>query len=130
MGKSLRERAARAGRRNQVSPDVCRIRVGDEEYCIDPLDDVFSVLGSKWSLLVIAVVGNQRVVRFVELQKALAGISPRTLTDRLKALEGAGLLVRTVYPEVPLRVEYALTAKGEALRTALLPLLAWAERYL
>ena len=103
--------------------------MGKDEYCIDPLAPVFDALGKKWALFIIAVLGNKRTVRFGELQRSLLDISPRTLSDRLKELEAAGLVRRKAYAEVPLRVEYALTSKGEALRESLLPMLRWAEKH-
>ncbi|RJQ05577.1 MAG: transcriptional regulator [Bacillota bacterium] len=72
------------------------------------------LLGSKWNILIIReLTGGPR--RFSELQAALAGISPRTLSDRLRWLKTEKVVSRTVYSEVPPRVEYALTVKGRAL---------------
>lgn len=105
---------------------ACVIREEGEEYCIYPLDDVMDVLGKKWALFVVAVLGNEERTRFNELHRQLKGISPRTLTDRLRELEGLGLVRRTVYPEVPARVEYELTDPGERMRKALVPFLKWA----
>ncbi len=72
----------------------------------------------KWTLLVIRDLADGRS-RFCELERSLQGISPRTLSLRLRALEEEGIVARQTYPEVPPRVEYALTAKG----LALLPLI-------
>ncbi|MBI4392623.1 MAG: helix-turn-helix transcriptional regulator [Euryarchaeota archaeon] len=83
-------------------------------------------LGRKWSVLVIGIVGNKARTRFHVLQAALPGISPRTLTDRLRELEEQGIVERQAYPEIPPRVEYSLTRQGEILRDALIPLLEWA----
>jgi DNA-binding HxlR family transcriptional regulator len=68
----------------------------------------------KWTLLVIRDLA-EGTARFCELERSLEGISPRTLSLRLRALEEEGVLERTTFPEVPPRVEYALTAKGRAL---------------
>ncbi len=68
----------------------------------------------KWTLLVIRDLAEGRA-RFCELERSLEGISPRTLSLRLRALEEEGVLERTTFPEVPPRVEYALTEKGRAL---------------
>jgi len=72
------------------------------------------IISGKWTLLVIRdlAAGNQR---FCELERSLEGISPRTLSLRLRALEECGIVERHTYPEVPPRVEYALTEKGRAL---------------
>ncbi len=104
---------------------ACIIREGDEDYCIYPLDDLMAVLGKKWALFIIAVLGNNSRTRFNELLRQLKGISPRTLTDRLKELEELRLIERNVFAEVPLRVEYTLTVEGERMRKALIPFLKW-----
>src|ERR687894_1103941 len=68
----------------------------------------------KWTLLLVREL-SEGTSRFCELERSLAGISPRTLSLRLRALEEEGIVERHTFPEVPPRVEYALTAKGEAL---------------
>jgi len=104
---------------------ACIIREGGREYCIYPLDDLMAILGKKWALFIIAVLGNDSTTRFNDLLRQLKGISPRTLTDRLKELTSLGLVRRTIFPEVPLRVEYTLTKDGRRMREALIPFLEW-----
>ena len=79
-----------------------------------PVCRTAEVVCGKWTLLVIRdlAAGSSR---FCELERSLEGISPRTLSLRLRALEDEGIVERHTYPEVPPRVEYALTEKGEAL---------------
>ena len=72
------------------------------------------IVCGKWTLLIIRDLAEGRS-RFCELERSLAGISPRTLSLRLRALEEEGILERRTYPEVPPRVEYALTEKGRSL---------------
>src|SRR3954468_3667665 len=72
------------------------------------------IVCGKWTLLIVRDLAEGRA-RFCELERSLAGISPRTLSLRLRALEEEGIVERTTYPEVPPRVEYALTEKGRAL---------------
>jgi DNA-binding HxlR family transcriptional regulator len=72
------------------------------------------IISGKWTLLVIRDLADGSR-RFCELERSLEGISPRTLSLRLRALEEHGVVVRHTYPEVPPRVEYALTDKGNAL---------------
>jgi DNA-binding HxlR family transcriptional regulator len=72
------------------------------------------IICGKWTMLVIRDLADGRA-RFCELERSLAGISPRTLSLRLRALEEQGIVERNTYPEVPPRVEYSLTLKGEAL---------------
>ena len=79
-----------------------------------PVCATADIICGKWTILVIRDLAEGRS-RFCELERSLAGISPRTLSLRLRALEEEGILKRQTFPEVPPRVEYALTAKGEAL---------------
>src|SRR4051794_9466931 len=79
-----------------------------------PVCRTADVVCGKWTMLVIRDLAEGRS-RFCELERSLHGISPRTLSLRLRALEEEGILERQTFPEVPPRVEYGLTAKGEAL---------------
>src|SRR3954471_1590493 len=79
-----------------------------------PVGCCAEIISGKWTLLMIRDLAEGRQ-RFCELERSLEGISPRTLSLRLRALEEEGILERRTFPEVPPRVEYALTAKGRAL---------------
>jgi DNA-binding HxlR family transcriptional regulator len=79
-----------------------------------PVCRTAEIVCGKWTLLVIRDLAEGRS-RFCELERSLQGISPRTLSLRLRALEQEGIVKRQTYPEVPPRVEYALTEKGQAL---------------
>jgi DNA-binding HxlR family transcriptional regulator len=79
-----------------------------------PVCRTAEVVCGKWTLLLIRDLADGSS-RFCELERSLEGISPRTLSLRLRALEEEGIVERHTYPEVPPRVEYALTVKGEAL---------------
>jgi len=79
-----------------------------------PVCKTAEVVCGKWTLLLIRDLAEGSA-RFCELERSLEGISPRTLSLRLRALEDEGIVERHTYPEVPPRVEYALTAKGKAL---------------
>lgn len=84
-----------------------------EETC--PVAHAVDVLAGKWTMLVIRdLLGGTR--RFSELRASLAGISPKTLTDRLRVLEREGLIERRYYAEIPPRVEYRLTDHGRRLQ--------------
>jgi DNA-binding HxlR family transcriptional regulator len=87
-------------------------------------------VGDKWSVYVIHVLGDAGTLRFNELRGAVDGISQRMLTVTLRGLERDGLVVRTVYPEVPPRVEYALTPLGATLRQLVRGLVEWSEAHL
>ena len=79
-----------------------------------PVCATADIICGKWTILVIRDLAEGRS-RFCELERSLSGISPRTLSLRLRALEEQGIVARHTYPEVPPRVEYSLTEKGEAL---------------
>ena len=72
------------------------------------------IVGAKWTAILVHDL-SEGPRRFSELEHSCSGISPRTLSERLRALEGEGIVVRRSYPESPPRVEYALTDKGQAL---------------
>lgn len=80
-----------------------------------PIAKTLDVIGTKWTFLIIRDLLIQGTMRFSDLLKSMDGISPKTLSLRLKELEVQGILERKVYPEVPPRVEYTLTEKGKQL---------------
>lgn len=94
-----------------------------------PVCKTAEVVCGKWTLLVIRDLAEGNC-RFCELERSLEGISPRTLSLRLRALEDEGIVERRTYPEVPPRVEYALTAKGEALVPLIDDMRAYGTRWL
>jgi DNA-binding HxlR family transcriptional regulator len=102
------------------------IRLDGREYCIDPVGGIMALLGKKWTLPLVGVLGNRPSSRFNELRDSVAGMGSKALAERLKELQRLGLVDRKVYPEVPVRVEYTLTGSGTALRRGLVPLLSWA----
>jgi DNA-binding HxlR family transcriptional regulator len=87
-----------------------------------------SLIGSKWKLLIIRNL-RQRPWRFNELKKDLEGISQKVLTDSLRSMEEDGLVVRTVYPEVPPRVEYSLSDLGKSLNPLFDFMVEWGTNY-
>jgi len=87
------------------------------------------IVCGKWTLLLIRDLAEGHS-RFCELERSLAGISPRTLSLRLRALEEEGIVERHTFPEVPPRVEYALTEKGRALLPIIDDMRAYGERWL
>lgn len=89
-----------------------------------PVSATAELVGGKWTLLVIRDLA-EGPARFCELERSLAGISPRTLSLRLRALDSEGIVERSTHPEMPPRVEYGLTEKGQAL----LPLIEDMRRY-
>src|SRR5437867_13005815 len=94
-----------------------------------PVGSCAEIISGKWTLLLIRdlAAGSQR---FCELERSLEGISPRTLSLRLRALEEHGIVERRTYPEVPPRVEYGLTEKGRALVPLIEDMRAYGRRWL
>lgn len=87
-----------------------------------------ALIGSKWKLLILRNL-LMRPWRFNELKKNLEGISQKVLTDSLRSLEEDGLVIRTVYPEVPPRVEYSLSQLGQSIHPILDAMEAWGGEY-
>ncbi len=99
-----------------------------EELPECPVATTVALIGSKWKLLIIRNL-LQRPWRFNELKKDLDGISQKVLTDSLRSMEADGLITRTVYPEVPPRVEYALSDLGQTLKPILDSMVEWGNAY-
>lgn len=93
-----------------------------------PVAITVQLIGSKWKLLIMRNL-LQRPWRFNELRKDLEGISQKVLTDSLRSMEGDGIITRTVYAEVPPRVEYALSGLGESMRPILDAMEQWGTNY-
>ncbi len=94
-----------------------------------PSRTVLDVLGSKWTVLIVPAL-TAGPVRFGELRRRLDGITQKSLTQALRNLERDGLLVRTVYPTIPPRVEYSLTGLGRDAAHLLENMRGWAEEHL
>lgn len=92
-----------------------------------PVKDIMASYGDKWSMYVVLLLGQHQRLRFSELRCGISGISQRMLTVTLRALEADGIISRTIYTEIPPRVEYELTPLGESLLKQLLHLARWAE---
>lgn len=99
-----------------------------EEMPACPVATTVQLIGSKWKLLILRNL-RARPWRFNELRRDLAGISQKVLTDSLRAMEEDGIITRTVYPEVPPRVEYALSPLGESMKPILDAMEAWGKAY-
>lgn len=99
-----------------------------EEMPACPVATTIQLIGSKWKLLIMRNL-LIRPWRFNELRSSLEGISQKVLTDSLRAMEKDGIVIRTVYPEVPPRVEYSLSELGESMRPILDSMEAWGKSY-
>ncbi|MGQ8336625.1 winged helix-turn-helix transcriptional regulator [Sunxiuqinia sp. A32] len=92
-----------------------------------PIRNVLDRFGDKWSMLVLLLLNEEPVLRFNEIHKYIESISQKMLTVTLKSLEGDGLIKRTVYPQIPPKVEYNLTTRGKTLIPHLNELVKWAK---
>lgn len=103
------------------------MRNGKRFHC--PVEAALDVIGGKWKPLILWALGDD-VLRFNELQKGLPGVNTKMLTKQLRELERDGVITRKVYPEVPPRVEYAITDFGKTLIPILQALCTWGAEYL
>ena len=99
-----------------------------EEMPACPVATTVRLIGSKWKLLIMRNL-FMRPWRFNELKRDLEGISQKVLTDSLRSMEADGIITRTVYPEVPPRVEYALSDLGESMRPIMQAMEKWGKEY-
>lgn len=100
-----------------------------EKYHLCPkFENAFELLGKRWTGLIIRTLlsGSKR---FGEIADAIPNMSARMLTERFKELENEGIVIRKVYPETPVRIEYELTEKGIELKTAMDEIQKWAEKW-
>ena len=100
-----------------------------EELPDCPVATTVQLIGNKWKLLILRNL-LVRPWRFNELQKSLEGISQKVLTESLRSMESDGIVIRTVYAEVPPRVEYSLSELGETLRPILDAMQTWGQEYM
>lgn len=99
-----------------------------EELPECPVATTVQLIGSKWKLLILRNL-LQRPWRFNELKKSLEGISQKVLADSLRSMEADGIITRTVYPEVPPRVEYSLNDLGRSMRPIIMAMEEWGINY-
>lgn len=102
--------------------DICKVLTKDND---DLKSDILNHVGNKWSLYVVHALGMDGIMRFSNLQNHIKRISQKMLTKCVRELERDGLISRTVYPEVPPRVEYELTTLGHGLLVQVTPLWYW-----
>jgi DNA-binding HxlR family transcriptional regulator len=114
----------------QKESEVHCDEVNEEEnkICLCPTDGIINVISKKWALPILGTIGNHKKLRFNKIMENLGNISPKTLSDRLKELEKAGLIKREVFAEIPPRVEYSLTQEGIEFRNLMIPLMEWAAK--
>lgn len=103
----------------------CGSDSADSQVCLCPLEGIIDVISRKWTLQIIAIIGNDKNPRYNGILMKLGNVSPKILADRLKELEEWKLIERKAYAEIPPRVEYSLTENGKELRNAIMPLMKW-----
>ncbi|MCR8668087.1 helix-turn-helix transcriptional regulator [Aestuariibaculum sp. M13] len=95
-----------------------------------PVRNVLDRIGNKWTLLVLLVLEEEKVLRFNELHNYIVTISQKMLSVTLKSLEADGLVKRTIYPQVPPKVEYELTVRAQTLLPHIHSLVSWSENHI
>lgn len=101
-----------------------------ENYHLCPkFEEAFELLGKRWTGLIIRTLLNDQK-RFSDISGAIPNMSARMLTERFKELENHGIVLRTVYPETPVRIEYELTEKGKDLSRVMDEVQKWAEKWI
>ncbi|SFC29337.1 winged helix-turn-helix transcriptional regulator [Clostridium uliginosum] len=101
-----------------------------EKYHMCPrFENAFELLGKRWTGLIIRTLLNGQN-RFSDIAEAIPNMSARMLTERFKELEKEGLIIRKVYPETPVRIEYELTEKGYELQVVMDEIQKWAEKWM
>lgn len=100
---------------------------GKQYYC--SMELTLHIIGGKWKPLIIYHLGNENVQRFSELKRSMPRITQKMLTQQLRELEADGIVHRTVYPQVPPKVEYSLTEMGESVVPVLRQMCQWGNRY-
>lgn len=93
-----------------------------------PVEATLQLIGDKWKVLIIRDLLNG-TMRFNELMRSVTGITQKVLTSHLRSMETAGLVTRTIYPEVPPKVEYTLTETGFSLKPILDSMVTWGTTY-
>ncbi len=104
----------------------------DKKFTHGPFSPMFhtatELIGKRWTAAILYSLFHE-TTRFSDLETSIPGLSSRMLSERLKELETAGLIQRNVIPETPVRVEYSLTAKGDALRPIFIAISHWASTW-
>jgi DNA-binding HxlR family transcriptional regulator len=123
MRGNVRDIRFRAQRDRRLKPMTAR----PDKYC--PIARTLEVIGERWTFLILRDLVLDGPRKFQDLERSLSGISPNTLSARLKTLEENGIVERRFYAEHPPRAEYVITTKGRELRPILKTLKKWGERH-
>src|SRR4029079_4069652 len=118
---------ARTNKKVGYSP-TGKLEVVTPDMAASGVEAAFRMLEGRWKMVIIFHLFDGQVLRFSELERAIPGVSQKMLIQQLRELERDGIVARTVYPQVPPKVEYRLTAWGQAMCPALDGLLEWAAQ--
>lgn len=100
-----------------------------EEVNSKPFEYTLSLVGGKWKMHILFWLWRRKVMRYSEIKRVLKNITHKMLSNQLKELEGDGLILRKEYPQVPPKVEYRLTDKGESLMPVLDAMCKWGHQF-
>lgn len=98
-----------------------------EDWSADAAEEAFKLLEGRWKMMIVFHLFENNVMRFSELERAIPLVSQKMLIQQLRDLEAKGIVTRTIYQEIPPKVEYKLTELGRALRPALRELVQWSK---
>ena len=102
--------------------------ISDQMTCC-PVDNTFKIVGKKFTVHILRNMMLLNQTRFNQFLESIEGVNPKTLSVRLKEMEKNGLIKRKIYPETPVRIEYSVTEKGEALKPILMQMAAFSMKY-
>lgn len=108
--------------------NACMIIHDGREICILPSESVLRLIGKKYTVLIIGLLGNERSMHFNQILRSTGAIRSNLVAQRLRELESAGLVKRRIIDTRPVGVEYSLTDRGMELREQLIPLFDWIEK--
>ncbi|MCB9148143.1 MAG: helix-turn-helix transcriptional regulator [Caldilineaceae bacterium] len=111
-------------------PQSTSLKPTDDDLLRCPVEVAARIIGQKWTLQIVKTLLEEERVRFCELQDALGGVNPTTLSTRLKLLEENGIVCRTQVSDLPPHVEYSLTEMGQQLDEVLRAVVGWSRRWL
>lgn len=95
-----------------------------------PAEFTLDMIGGKWKIVIIWYLDEQKIMRYGEIKKVMEGITHKMLSQQLKELESDGLILRKEYHQVPPKVEYSLTSKGEDIRPIIDAMVYWGKKYI
>lgn len=102
--------------------------ISDQMKCC-PVDNTFKIVGKKFTIHILRNMTLLHQTRFNQFLESIEGINPKTLSVRLREMEKSGLIKRKVYPETPIRIQYSITEKGEALKPIIMQMAAFSMKY-